>query len=49
MIAFFFTMPTRRITPIMPMMSKSVCDTIKAATAPTPAEVKVERMVSGWT
>ena len=49
MIAFFFTMPIRRITPIIAMMSNSVCDSIRASTAPTPADGSVERIVSGWT
>ncbi len=48
MIAFFFTMPISRITPIRAMMLNSVPNSSSASTAPTPAEGSVERMVSGW-
>ena len=47
MIAFFLTMPIKRMTPISAMMLKSVPVTISANTAPTPAEGKVERIVIG--
>ncbi len=49
MIAFFLTIPIKRMTPISAMMLNSVPVTISASTAPTPAEGRVERIVSGWT
>ena len=49
MMAFFFTTPTSRITPIKAIRLKSVLKIRSASTAPTPADGKVERMVSGWT
>ncbi len=49
MIAFFFTMPMSRNTAISAMMVKSVPVTSRASTAPTPAEGRVERIVSGCT
>jgi hypothetical protein len=48
MIAFFFTMPISRITPINAMTLNSVLNSIRASTAPTPAEGSVERIVIGW-
>ena len=47
MMAFFFTMPISRMTPISAMMLKSVWNAIKASRAPTPADGKVDRIVSG--
>ncbi len=47
MMAFFFTIPMSRITPISAMMLNSVCHTMSASTAPTPAEGRVEMMVIG--
>ena len=48
MIAFFLTIPISRITPISAMMENSVLKAIKASSAPTPAEGRVDRMVIGW-
>ena len=48
MIPFFFTMPIKRMMPIRPIRLKSKPNAIRIASAPTPAEGKVERMVSGW-
>ena len=47
MIAFFFTMPISRMTPISAMMLKSVRNAISARRAPTPAEGSVDRIVRG--
>ena len=49
MMAFFFTMPMSRMTPMSAMMLNSVLKSISASSAPTPAEGSVERMVMGWT
>ena len=46
-MAFFFTMPTNKITPIKAMMENSVPVSISASKAPTPAEGKVDKIVSG--
>ncbi len=48
MIAFFLTIPISKITPINPMMSNSVWNSISASNAPTPADGNVERIVIGW-
>ena len=48
MMAFFFTMPMGRITPIRAMIEKGLSKSISASSAPTPAEGSVERMVTGW-
>ncbi len=48
MIAFFFTMPMRRIIPMNATMLRSVPVISKARSAPTPAVGSVERMVIGW-
>ena len=45
-MAFFFTMPTNKITPIKAMMENSVPVSISASKAPTPAEGKVDKIVS---
>ncbi len=47
MIAFFLTMPMSRITPIVPMMSNCVWNSISARKAPTPADGSVDRIVIG--
>ena len=47
MMAFFLTMPTNRITPIVAIRSNWVLNIISAITAPTPADGRVERMVTG--
>ena len=47
MMAFFFTMPISRMMPIMAMTLRSVCVSISASSAPTPAEGSVERIVMG--
>ena len=49
MMAFFFTMPMSRMTPITAISENSVFSRISASTAPTPAEGSVERMVIGCT
>ncbi len=48
MMAFFFTMPISRITPIRAMIEKSMWKISSASTAPTPAEGRVESTVRGW-
>ena len=48
MIAFFFTMPIKRMMPMIAMMVRSCPAIISASNAPMPAEGSVERMVSGW-
>ena len=48
MIAFFFTMPISRMTPMSAMMLNSVLKRRSASTAPVPAEGSVERIVIGW-
>ena len=48
-IAFFFTMPMRRITPISAMRENSTLKSLSARSAPTPAEGSVERIVIGCT
>ena len=48
MIAFFLTIPIRRMMPISPMTERSCPNSISARMAPTPAEGSVERMVIGW-
>ena len=48
MIAFFLTMPIKRMMPMMPTTPRPWPVTIKASKAPTPAEGSVERIVSGW-
>ena len=47
-MAFFFTMPISRITPITAISENSVPHSISASTAPIPAEGSVDRMVMGW-
>ena len=48
MMAFFLTMPISSRMPRKAMRLNSVSVTIKASSAPTPAEGRVEMMVSGW-
>ncbi len=48
MMAFFLTIPISRMIPIMAMMLRSVFHSIKASSAPTPADGSVERIVIGW-
>ena len=48
MMAFFLTMPISSSTPIRAMTLNSASNAIKASSAPTPAEGRVEMMVSGW-
>ena len=48
MMPFFLTMPISRITPIMATRLKSKPNSISVASAPAPAEGRVERIVSGW-
>ena len=47
MMAFFFTIPINRITPISAITLNSVPTNIKASNAPTPADGSVERIVKG--
>ena len=47
MMAFFFTMPIRRMMPIRATTPRSLPVRSKARMAPTPAEGSVERMVNG--
>ena len=49
MMAFFFTIPISRMTPMNAMIEKSVLNNSNASNAPTPAEGNVDRMVSGCT
>ena len=48
MMPFFFTMPINRMIPMMPIMSSGRPTSISVASAPSPAEGRVDRMVSGW-
>ncbi len=48
MMAFFSTMPISRMMPMSAMTLKSVRQSIRARSAPTPAEGRVERIVIGW-
>ena len=48
MMAFFFTMPISKMMPMSAMTLNSVRQRIKASSAPTPAEGRVERIVIGW-
>ncbi len=48
MMAFFFTMPMSRTMPMRAMMLNSVPVSMSARSAPTPAEGRVERIVTGW-
>ena len=48
MIAFFFTRPISRMMPITAIRSRLRPDSSSAASAPTVAEGRVERMVTGW-
>ena len=48
MIAFFFTMPISRKTPISAIRLNSLLKSMRARTAPMPAEGSVERIVKGW-
>ena len=48
MMAFFLTMPIKSTMPITATMSTSSPAIHNASSAPTPAEGKVERMVTGW-
>ncbi|MNP85632.1 hypothetical protein D3C76_1854530 [compost metagenome] len=49
MIAFFFTMPINSMIPISAIRLKGAPNNSSASSAPTPADGRVERMVSGWT
>ena len=48
MMAFFFTMPINNTMPMRAMMLNSVPVNMSARNAPTPAEGKVDRIVTGW-
>jgi hypothetical protein len=45
---FFFTMPIRRMMPMMPITERSMWPACSASNAPMPADGSVDRMVSGW-
>ena len=47
-MAFFFTMPMSRMMPMRAMTLNSVRQSMRDRRAPTPAEGRVERMVTGW-
>ena len=49
MIAFFLTMPIRRMIPMIPMTPRSLPVSMRASSAPMPAEGSVDRIVSGCT
>ena len=48
MIAFFFTIPINRISPMMAITLRSYPSTISMISAPTPAGGSADRMVIGW-
>jgi len=48
MMAFFFTMPMSRITPISAMKENSMPNKRSASSAPMPADGSVLRIVMGW-
>ena len=48
MMAFFLTMPMRRMMPMMEMTLRSIWKSMRASMAPTEAEGSVEMMVRGW-
>jgi len=48
MIAFFFTMPISKMMPISAMTLSSSRQASSARIAPTPADGRVDRIVSGW-
>ena len=48
MMAFFFTMPIRRMMPMMAITPRSLPVSCSASSAPTPAEGSVDRIVMGW-
>ena len=48
MIAFFFTIPISRKTPIRAMTLSEVLVIRRARSAPTPADGSVDRIVIGW-
>ena len=47
MIAFFLTMPMRKMMPMMPITPRSLPVSSSASSAPTPADGSVDRIVSG--
>ena len=48
MMAFFLTMPIKRMMPMIEMMVRSSPAAMRASSAPMPAEGSVDRMVIGW-
>ena len=48
MMAFFFTMPISRMMPMSATIDRSCLKSMRASSAPTPAEGSVERIVNGW-
>ena len=48
MMAFFLTMPISNTMPITAIIPRSMPASIKANSAPTPADGKVDKMVMGW-
>ena len=49
MMAFFFTMPTSRIRPMIVITERSMCRRNIASRAPNVADGSEERIVIGWT
>ncbi len=47
MMAFFFTIPISSTMPISAITLKSLWQMFSASSAPTPAEGRVDRMVTG--
>ncbi len=47
-MAFFLTMPMSRMMPIKAMMVRSSPNSMRASSAPMPADGKVDRIVIGW-
>jgi hypothetical protein len=48
MMPFFLTMPISKMIPMMPMTERSRPAAHNASNAPTLADGRVERIVSGW-
>ena len=48
MMAFFLTMPTSRMMPIMAMMVSSTSNSYSISSAPRLADGRPDRIVIGW-
>ena len=48
MMAFFFTMPISMMMPTKPYRFNSMRKSKSVSSAPTPAEGRPDRIVSGW-